>query len=117
MDELKKIQLYKKAFSNTSVAYSYYPTTKAMDKLFAKYLCDMQILPLESQRRSQSKRKLFELVDILDKYTELEQSTISSVFETRNYVNFKTFNVPDSIQTDIRKEADKILEKENGKTK
>lgn len=117
MDELKKIQLYKKAFANTSMAYSYYPFTRAMDKLFAKYLCDIQILPTKSPRRIESKRRLFELVDILDKYTTLEKTTVSSAIETRNYINFKTFNVPEKIQEEIRIEADKHFKKPDEKTK
>lgn len=117
MDELKKIQLYKKAFANTSMAYSYYPTTKALDQLFAKYLCDIQILPLDSARRAESKRRLFELVDILDKYTTLEHTTISSVIETRFYVNFKAFNIPKDIQNQIKNEAEKNYKKPDEKTK
>lgn len=117
MKEFDKIQMYKKACLNTSMVAPYYPATKAMTIVFAKYLCDIQTFPKTSQRRATTKKKLFELVDILDKYTTIERTTVSSLVETRHYINFKTFNVPETIQAKIRKEANEILDKENGKSK
>lgn len=111
MNEKQKIQTYKKACLNTSNVQPYYSTAKAIERLFAKYLCDIQILPSKSPRKRESKRKLFDLLDILDKYTTIEHKTISTLTKTKHFVNFKTFDVPENIQDQIKNDAKIYFEK------
>ena len=111
MNEKQKIQTYKKACSNTSNVQPYYSTAKAIDRLFAKYLCDIQILPAKSQRKRESKQKLFQLLDILDKYTTIEYRTIATLTKTKHFVHFKTFDVPENIQEQIKRDAKMYFEK------